>query len=142
MVVIRRPGAGECPCVRNERTSRGRPSLPVRAVCLVSLIFVAGCGGGSNEKSAAPAKTAVAVKISNFKFGPDPIRVKAGGTVTWTNEDSAKHTAQTASAAKGAFQTGTLKQGGTKKIAFRTPGNYEYFCSYHRFMTGTVEVTR
>lgn len=149
MVVIRRRRGGECPCVRNEHTIRGRSSLPARGVCLVSLICVlavVGCGGGSGDKQAkqpaAAATTAAKVTISNFKFKMDPIRVKAGGTVTWTNKDSAPHTAQTDSAAKGAFKTGTLKQGGSRKVAFRTPGSYKYFCSYHRFMTGTVEVTK
>ena len=34
----------------------------------------------------------VAVKIGNFTFGPQELKVKAGTTVTWTNEDDIPHT--------------------------------------------------
>lgn len=109
-------------------------------MCLVSLIL-ASCGGGGSEGSPKGARSAT-VSISDFKYQPDPIEIKAGGTITWTNRDSAPHTAQTKDGAKGAFHTGTLKKGGSKRLTFRTPGQYKYFCSYHRFMTGTVEVEK
>ena len=32
------------------------------------------------------------VKIGNFTFGPQELKVKAGATVTWTNEDDIPHT--------------------------------------------------
>ena len=42
---------------------------------------------------ATPARAAdVAVKIDNFTFGPQELTVKAGTTVTWTNEDDIPHT--------------------------------------------------
>ena len=38
--------------------------------------------------AAAPASAEeIAVKIGNFAFGPQELKVKAGTTVTWTNED-------------------------------------------------------
>ena len=43
--------------------------------------------------TAAPALAAdAAVKIGNFTFGPQELKVKAGTTVTWTNEDDIPHT--------------------------------------------------
>jgi plastocyanin len=143
-VIRPRPG-GESLHVRDEHTTRGRTSLQAKGVCLVSLLLllaVAGCGGDSSKSAAPKGPESATVNIASFKFKPDPIKVRAGGSVTWTNRDSASHTAQTEGAAKGAFHTGTLKKGSTKRIAFRTPGRYKYFCSYHRFMTGTVEVTK
>jgi plastocyanin len=38
------------------------------------------------------AADATAVKIGNFTFGPQDLKVKAGTTVTWTNEDDIPHT--------------------------------------------------
>src|SRR5215475_2345415 len=40
----------------------------------------------------ARAADATAVKIANFTFGPQELKVKAGTTVTWTNEDDMPHT--------------------------------------------------
>src|SRR6185312_12514460 len=33
-----------------------------------------------------------AIKIGNFTFGPQELKVKAGTTVTWSNEDDIPHT--------------------------------------------------
>ena len=92
--------------------------------------------------AAAPAGAAVSagkVQISNFKYAPPAITVKAGGTVTWTNGDSAPHTAT--AKANSAFNTDTLKQGQSKKVTFSKPGTYPYTCLFHPFMSGTIVVT-
>jgi plastocyanin len=65
--------------------------------------------------------------------------VKAGGTVTWTNEDSAQHTA-TDDKSTPPFDTGTLDQGDSKKVTFKKAGTYPYICTFHPFMKGTVVV--
>lgn len=75
--------------------------------------------------------------IASFKFTPDPIRVKAGGTVTWVNQDRAPHTAETE---RAGFDTKRLDLGEKKVVRLDRPGTYRYFCVYHRFMEGTVEV--
>jgi plastocyanin len=85
----------------------------------------------------APAATEVAVSISGFAFNPDPITITAGTTVTWTNEDSAAHTATQDG---GGFQSGTLNQGDSFSQVFDTPGTYEYHCEFHANMHGTIIV--
>ena len=82
--------------------------------------------------------SAARVEISNFKYAPAAITVKAGGTVTWTNRDSAPHTAT--AKANSAFNTDTLKQGQSKQITLSKPGTYQYTCLFHPFMSGTVVV--
>ncbi len=95
--------------------------------------MLAGCGGGDDDSPPA-AQTA---NITSFRFMPDPIRVKAGGTVTWVNNDKAPHTAQTDG--RG-FDTDRLDLGERRRVKLDRPGTYRYFCVYHRFMEGTVEV--
>jgi len=133
---------------------RPRRSLPALAGCLALLaLAVAGCGSddkdgsartsgaGTAEKSAGgPAKEAITVNIASFKFMPDPIKVKAGGTVTFINQDKAPHTAQTDSETKAKFNTERLETGDKKTVKLGKSGKFEYFCVYHRFMEGTVEV--
>jgi plastocyanin len=65
--------------------------------------------------SPAPAPTPVAraaasggVSIQGFAFHPGSMTVNVGDTVTWTNQDSAQHTA---TANDGSFDTGTLRRG-------------------------------
>lgn len=81
---------------------------------------------------------ATGVTIQNFAFAPQAVTVPAGTTITWTNEDSAPHTA---TALDGAFDTGTLKQGHSSTITFAKAGTFSYICSIHPFMKGTVVVT-
>ena len=77
------------------------------------------------------------VNIDNFTFGPEKLTVKAGTTVTWKNEDDIPHTV--ASSTK-AFKSKALDTDDTFSFTFTTPGTYEYFCSLHPHMVGTVVV--
>ncbi len=114
---------------------------------IVTAAAIGGCGDGggdsdSDSGSAPAAKSAVTDNIASFAFVPDPIVVAAGGKVTWTNRDKAPHTAETDPGVKGAFDTGRLDQGESKSIRFDDPGKFSYYCVYHRFMTGTVDVRK
>ena len=82
------------------------------------------------------AADATAVKIGNFTFGPQELRVKAGTTVTWTNEDDIPHTV----VSPNNFRSKALDTDGTFSFTFTTPGAYKYFCSLHPHMTGTIVV--
>jgi len=129
------------------------------ATLALSQAFAAGCGddskdsggsGGQDAKPAAPATTATAaapggapvadakVKIASFKYVPDAITLKAGGKVTWTNQDQAPHTATAKPAS--VFDTDTLNLGQSKTVTIEKPGTYEYFCVFHAFMVGKIVV--
>ena len=78
-----------------------------------------------------------AVSIDNFTFGPQTLTVKAGTTVTWTNMDDIPHAI---AAVSKQFKSKTLDTDDAYSFTFTTPGSYEYFCSLHPHMTGTVVV--
>lgn len=103
------------------------------ALAAAVALLVVGCGG--DDEPDAP-ESAMA-DIAGFRFEPDPIRIAAGGTVTWRNVDKAPHTAETDGEG---FDTGRLDTGESKTVTIEEPGTYRYFCVFHRFMTGTVEV--
>jgi plastocyanin len=78
------------------------------------------------------------VKISNFKFGPRTVTVKAGTKVVWTNKDAIAHSVN--------FDTvhvdsKTLDQDAKFSHTFTAPGRYPYICAIHPFMHGTIVVT-
>jgi len=80
-----------------------------------------------------------AVNISDFKFNPATLSVPAGTTVTWTNQDEEPHTV---AAKDGSFHSPAMDTHATYSFTFTTPGSYDYICSIHPFMTGTVVVTK
>jgi plastocyanin len=99
--------------------------------------------GMSMSPTGAPSGPAVAtqsVKINQFAFGPQSITVKVGTTVTWTNGDQDSHTV-TSQGNSGPLKSATLGNGDTYKYTFTKAGTYEYLCTIHPFMTGTVVVT-
>jgi amicyanin len=89
----------------------------------------------ARAQQVAPA--AVAVKIDNFKFGPEDLTVPAGTTVTWTNRDDIPHTVVSTT---GAFKSKVLDTDEKFSFTFTKAGTYDYFCSVHPKMTGKVIV--
>jgi plastocyanin len=97
-------------------------------------------GDDSGGNAGAPSGDAVRsaeVEIEDFSYRPDPVTIEEGGKVIWKNRDSVPHTA---TAADGSFDTGTIEEDKIKSETFKEPGTYEYVCSIHPQMHGTVEV--
>ena len=78
-----------------------------------------------------------AVMIDNFTFNPPRLTVKAGTSVTWINEDDIPHTVV---ATGKQFRSKVLDSEEKYSFTFTAPGTYEYFCSLHPHMTGTIVV--
>ncbi|HKT59159.1 MAG TPA: cupredoxin family copper-binding protein [Gemmatimonadales bacterium] len=90
---------------------------------------------------AAPGVTATrgatAVRIANLAFDAKVVRVRAGTTVRWTNNDQLQHSV---TADDGSFDSGLIDPGGSYERVFDRPGDYAYHCTPHPFMTGHVIV--
>jgi len=103
------------------------------ATALALAIFtVAGTFSASSARAAD-----MEIKIDQFAFAPQRISVKAGTAVTWINDDDVPHTV--ASSTK-VFKSKALDTRDKFSFTFTTPGMYEYFCSLHPHMTGTIVV--
>ena len=99
-------------------------------------LLVAGVAAAYLHAAATAGAEEITVKIGNFTFGPQDLKVKAGTTVTWTNEDDIPHTV----VSPNNFRSKVLDTDGKYSFTFTTPGTYKYFCSLHPHMTGTVVV--
>ena len=87
-----------------------------------------------------------------FGYSPKTITVVIGknNTVVWTNEDSAFHTATSASNDPASFDSGCLNgagaacpsssSGNSYQFTFTVAGTYTYHCSYHPWMQGVIDV--
>jgi amicyanin len=79
------------------------------------------------------------VNIDDFSFAPTTLTIPAGSTVTWTNKDGEPHTVV---ANDGSFHSPAMDTNGTFSFTFPTAGTFDYVCSIHPFMHGTVVVTK
>jgi plastocyanin len=77
----------------------------------------------------------VDVTIQNFAFKPESVKIFVGDTVKWTNMDSADHTVSGT-----IFTSGIIATGQNYEYMFTEPGVYNYECSIHPYMKGTVIV--
>jgi plastocyanin len=89
-------------------------------------------------KPATGEEQKAAVSIEAFAFTPTSVKVATGQEVVWKNHDPADHTV---TAEDGAFDSGTMRRGGSFKTSFDSPGEYRYLCALHPGMKGTVVVT-
>ena len=82
----------------------------------------------------------VAVGIADYKFSPSELRIRAGTTVTWTNNE--KRTSHSVwFTGPGGYESDRLFPGDSFSRAFERPGSYPYRCGPHEEMTGRIDVT-
>lgn len=89
------------------------------------------------EPNDTTAATGTAITISSFAFG-EPAAAAVGGEVTVTNTDATSHTW---TARDGTFDSGSLGGGDSFSFVFDAAGDYDFFCSIHPSMTGSISVT-
>lgn len=94
-------------------------------------------GDQSTGSGSGQATSADSVAIVDFVYKPDPVKVKAGTEVTWTNQDTAAHTV---TADDKSFDSKNMDKDATFKHRFDTAGTFKYFCAIHNYMTGSVVV--
>jgi plastocyanin len=77
-------------------------------------------------------------------YDPSPLTVKAGTSVTWTNNDSSIHTVTSGLPEKGdvgtLFDSGLISPGKTFVHIFDKEGAFDYSCTLHPFMHGQINV--
>ena len=119
------------------------PRFPAAAAVSALAITASACSGAlaaptaSASTSSAPV-SGTAVSIDNFAFTPATLTVHRGDTVTWTNHDEEPHTV---AAGDGSFRSPGMDSNATFSFTFTNPGSYDYICSIHPSMHGTVVVT-
>lgn len=77
-----------------------------------------------------------------FFFSPWELTVETFDKVQWGNADTAAHTVTSGKNATsdGIFDSGLISPGKSFTYQFMTGGTFDYFCSVHPWMTGTVNV--
>jgi plastocyanin len=128
---------------RNNAARSGGFVFPRRRLMLAALagliaLVLSACGTGDASTPATTAETdGPTVVIEDMAFAPETLTVEAGDTVTWTWKDGAiSH-----DVAGDDFRSEVMSER-TFRHRFDEPGTYDYVCTLHPNMTGTIEVSK
>lgn len=96
-----------------------------------------------------------AATLGNKAYSPNPINVKVGDTVAWTNNDKSDTPFHTVTSGTGPDDenkgevcdsglcgaTALMTTGTTFTHTFNAAGEFSYFCQLHQTMVGKVVIT-
>jgi plastocyanin len=102
-------------------------TAPSTAAASAATVRITGMGAGTGAGA------------TSGMFEPAVLEVAAGTTVTWVNESDIAH-----NITGGTLEfedSGMLEPGESHSITFGTPGTYDYTCTPHPWMSGTIVVT-
>jgi plastocyanin len=122
-------------CSSSAATTAPSAAAPTAEASTAASAPAAG-GGAVCAESAGAGQVAVAIK--DFAFGPADITAKVGQVITFTNNDSAPHTA---TLNDGSCSTGTISPGTSDGLMFSVAGTYPFHCRIHTNMKGTITVS-
>ena len=132
---------------RQKLVFAGRRDIAIAAFVALAIIAISlgatSCGGDTSNSSettassGGPGASGAQVVMKDLAFDPETVTIKAGESVTWTNEDSASHTVV---GDNGEFESDSLATGDTFSFTFDKAGTYAYHCSIHPSMKATVTV--
>jgi len=84
--------------------------------------------------------------LTDTAFQPNPVNIKVGDTVRWTNDDNVVHTVVEGNPATGdipeeGFESDLMNTGQTFEHTFNQTGTFDYYCDLHHNMVGQVIVS-
>lgn len=128
-----------------------RPLLHLLFLTL-SLLFIAACGdnatdangngngsgnGSGNGNGGGDEQGQYEVVMENHEFSPETLEVPTGTTVTWTNRNGTDHTVTS----DDGFFNSTVGPEDSYTYTFDEAGTFDYYCTIHPDMTGTIQVS-
>jgi plastocyanin len=129
-----------------ERRSRWPIAIVIASVLVLIGTFALGVHYSSTSEtggdSSAPTfvdSMDVLISIHDYKYAPAIISVPRGAEVTWVNDDKAPHTA---TERESAWDTQVLSEGESKTITFDSSDTYNYYCTIHPYMAGSISVRK
>jgi plastocyanin len=84
-----------------------------------------------------PAARTHTITMTQMRFQPASLTVHEGDIVEWVNDDLVPHTA---TARRGAFDSGAIAAGGRWRWTVRGDGTVTYVCTLHPTMSARLRV--
>jgi len=116
--------------------------LLVFVVCSVGILMIPNAFAEKLTVQNAPGSSVPGCEKTDGCFVPGRFTIDPGDTVVWTNPDTMMHfvVSGTAGVPDGGFDSGIILSGEEFSYQFTKTGLYNYFCSAHPWMEGTVIV--
>jgi plastocyanin len=122
-------------------STRSRRLAAVIGALSVSLTMAA-CGGGGGDEESPPANSSPdaasgtkTINMVDLEFEPKELTVPKGTTVTFVNKGEVTHNA------KGKdFFSRVVEPGDSYEHKFTKAGSFDYVCTFHPGMVGTLTV--
>ncbi len=128
------------------------------ALAIGTLMLGSACGGGDSAEDtgaagAGASKPGATVPMVFTEFKPTDFAIKAGETLTFANENPIKHVIvqgawkagsdglRTEGKDDGTYSLTVEKKGDKVEHTFAKAGTYQFFCTIHFGMNGTVVVS-
>ena len=119
-------------------THKNKTAALLCGIAFLNLSLFAQAGEMKNDDSTSSKQNRIEIK--DFAFNPQTLTVKSGEKVTWINRDEEPHTI--VSVGKQFKKSTALDTDQEFTITVGAPGTYDYFCSVHPKMTGTIVVEK
>ena len=112
--------------------------LALLLACMALGLVGAGCGDDDDDGGGSGGGGGAQVSMEGIAFNPSEVSVGVGDTVTWTNNESVAHDVTADSFSSG--EPGGMMSGDTFEHTFEEAGTFDYVCTVHPGMEGTVTV--
>lgn len=108
----------------------------IRTRPLLALALIAGLSACGSDSS-GPDDDRVTIEMRDNTFSPATRTVTAGTTVRWVNEGNVAHNS---TGAGNLWVSQNLNPGQSFDRTFPSAGTFEYVCTLHAGMSGTIVV--
>ncbi|NLU82627.1 plastocyanin/azurin family copper-binding protein [Rhodococcus sp. HNM0569] len=105
-------------------------------VGLLAAVSLTACGGASDASS----EPAVVIEVKDMAYSPAQVTIEKGQTVQWHFDDGGlPHDVVGEGALEGTLKSELLTEG-TFEYTFDEAGTFDYHCTPHPMMVGTIVV--
>ncbi len=123
------------------------------AAAIGTVLLTTACGGSEATPSAAAPASGTTVDMVFTEFKQTDVTIKAGETLTFVNANPIEHVIvqgpwkagsdelRTTETDDGTFRLEVAKKGERVEHTFAQAGTFQFFCTIHKGMNGTVTVT-
>jgi len=115
-----------------------------KASALFDVVVLGENGFVETSEKKSDGKTIEILGLEAPFYSPNTINIKSGETLTFDNVDANFHTVTSGNQATGSdgnFDSGLLSAGEKFTLTLDKPGTYQYYCTIHPNMVGTIIVS-
>jgi hypothetical protein len=118
-----------------------KTQLLIGVLLVIGLSLIA-CGRPTSLPAPLPSDLAVSAAVSITQDNCPSLEMRPGTQVTWTNQDTQEHVvwSEGPGGQEILFDSGELQSGDSFTFIFTEPGQFTYWCSADKAISGTITI--